>query len=67
MEIATQVKNIALVMLNLDYNYKKQKINEGRHTICDYRDDMPAELDYVIVKEGIVRPATMPKLAGMEP
>ncbi|MEW5921305.1 MAG: hypothetical protein AB1796_10265 [Bacillota bacterium] len=67
MEIAVQVKNIALVMLNLGYLFQKQKIREGKMIICDYIDDMEAELGYVALKEGIYRPAEMPKLTGLEP
>ncbi len=67
MEIATQIKNIALVMLNLNYPFKRQKIKEERLEICDYIDDIPEAMDYLTVKEGIYRPADMPKLTGLEP
>ncbi len=67
MEIATQIKNIALVMLSLNYPYEKQHIKGDTLAICDYLDDIPAAMDYITVKEGIYRPADMPKLTGLEP
>ena len=67
MEIATQIKNIALVMLNLNYSYEKQQIEGDKLPICDYLDDIPQAMDYLTVKEGVYRPANMPKLTGLEP
>lgn len=67
MEIATQVKNIALIILNLDYPYEKQTINTEQLNICHYIEDIPDQMDYVTIKDGIVRPSSMPKLVGFEP
>lgn len=67
MEIATQIKNIALVMLDPNYTYEKQHIKGDKLPICDYLDDIPDAMDYLTVKEGIYRPADMPKLTGLEP
>lgn len=67
MEIAVRVKNLALLMLNLPYRYTKQKVNDQKLTICDYIDDPAVDAGYIEVKEGIYRPAEMPKLRGLEP
>lgn len=65
-EIATRVKNIALVILNMDYPYQKQTVSQDENVICDYLENIPQAVDYVAISEGIDRPGTMPGLAGLE-
>lgn len=66
MEIAARAARIAQILLKTDYDFEKQLVNSGEVEICRYLEDIPREVGYVAISEGVDRPASMPKLTGME-
>ena len=65
-EVAVRARNMALEMLAADYRYEPQRIRQGETEICAFINNIPGEVGYVMVAEGVDRPASRPRLSGLE-
>lgn len=65
-EIAARTASAAQAMLRGNYCYDKQKIRSSETLICRFLENIPREVNYVQLSEGVDRPASMPKINGFE-
>jgi uncharacterized metal-binding protein len=65
-EVAVRVRNMAVGMLSPDYSYESQRIWQGEVDICVYVNNIPEEVGYVMISEGVDRPDSMPRLDWLE-
>jgi len=66
MEVAVRTKNMVVSMLRPDYSYEPQRVRQGETDVCVYVNNVPEELGYVMMSEGIDRPNSMPQFDWLE-
>jgi uncharacterized metal-binding protein len=65
-EVAVRAKSMAEGLLRPNYRYEPQRVRQGQTAICGYVNNIPEEVGYVMIAEGVDRPNSMPRLDWLE-